>query len=119
VTYQPLLSEDFALKSALDPAIHACEEAKLVFDNAKRRDPLFGEKARVAFLQYLAVCPGKRASGEDLVDYARLQGVIPHDDRAFGSVFSTLARRGEIKRVGFTARRKGNGAGGAAIWEFV
>ena len=58
-----------------------------------------------------------RLSGEIVVDAAREHGYRPHDDRAFGAVFQSLARRGEIRHVGYTERRKGHGTGGARIWE--
>lgn len=55
-------------------------------------------------------------SSEDLVDRCKELGLVPHDDRCFGGVFLSLARKGEIRRVGYAARRKGHGTGGASLW---
>ena len=55
-------------------------------------------------------------SSEDLVDRCKSMGLVPHDDRAFGGVFLALANGGEIRRVGYTTRRKGHGTGGASLW---
>lgn len=55
-------------------------------------------------------------SSEDLVDRCKDKGLVPHDDRCFGGVFLGLARRGEIRRVGYGVRRKGHGTGGASLW---
>lgn len=55
-------------------------------------------------------------SSEDLVDQCKELGLVPHDDRCFGGVFLSLARKGEIRRVGYAARRKGHGTGGASLW---
>jgi hypothetical protein len=55
-------------------------------------------------------------TGEELVDHCLRVGLVPHDARAFGSVFGTLARRGLIEAVGFADRRKGHGTAGARLW---
>lgn len=55
-------------------------------------------------------------SGEDLVDAAVEHGHRPHDSRAFGSVFRTLARKGIIECAGFCMRRKGNATAGGRVW---
>lgn len=60
-----------------------------------------------------------RMSGEDLVDELRRSGFRPHDDRAFGGVFSVLVRERKIRQVGFVARRRGHGTAGGRIWEAV
>jgi hypothetical protein len=60
-----------------------------------------------------------RQSGEQLVNAAREAGFIPHDDRAFGPVFSGLSRKGLIRCVGYGCREKGNGTAGARVWEAV
>jgi hypothetical protein len=58
-------------------------------------------------------------SGEALTDAAKLHGFRAHDDRAFGSVYSGLARRNLIRCVGFGTRTKGHGTGGLRIWAAV
>jgi hypothetical protein len=55
-------------------------------------------------------------TGESLVDLCVSRGIKPHDQRAFGSVFGTLARRGAIVAVGYAPRRKGHGTSGARLW---
>lgn len=57
--------------------------------------------------------------GEDLVLIAKRAGHVPPDDRAFGSVFSTLSRRKEIQCVGYCNRRRGHGTAGGRIWDRV
>lgn len=54
-------------------------------------------------------------SGEKLVSEASKQ-YKPHDDRAFGTVFLSLSRRGIITKVGHAQRTKGHGTHGALIW---
>jgi hypothetical protein len=85
-------------------------------DAAERRDPLFAVKAEAAIVACLKGCKQRRASSEDLVDAARAQGLVPHDDRAFGPVFQSMARRGVIRFVGFCLRKKGHGTAGGRIW---
>lgn len=60
---------------------------------------------------------GKQVKGEVLVTAAKNAGHVPHDDRAFGSVFSSLSRQGRIKTVGFCLRKRGHGTAGGRIWE--
>ncbi len=70
--------------------------------------------ARAAVLELLS--DGVARSGEQLVDHCLRLGIVPHDARAFGSVFGTLARNGLIEAVGHAARRKGHGTSGARMW---
>ena len=58
-------------------------------------------------------------SGESLVNEAKKAGFEPHDDRAFGSVFSLLARRNVIRCSGFCERIKGHKTAGGRVWEAV
>ena len=84
---------------------------------AQRSDPEFTTKAKAAILAHLRVV-GK-ASGEDLVNVAIAHGARPHDARAFGSVFQSLSRSGEIRTVGFCLREKGHGTAGGRIWSIT
>jgi hypothetical protein len=70
--------------------------------------------ARAAVLELLA--DGRARSGEEIVDHCQRLGLVPHDARAFGPVFGTLARHGRIEAVGFTTRRKGHGTAGGRLW---
>lgn len=74
------------------------------------------EAARAAVLELLREA-GRPMSGEELVDRVQERGLVPHDARAFGAVFGTLARRGLIEAVGYAARRKGHGTSGARMWK--
>lgn len=59
--------------------------------------------------------------GEDIVDGAVASGradLLAHDGRAWGPVFSSLARN-RIRCVEFGLRRKGNGTAGARKWSLV
>lgn len=60
---------------------------------------------------------GGPLSGEQLVNHCLAAGLVPHDTRAFGAVFASLARSGQIEAVGFVARTKGHGAPGARLWK--
>lgn len=73
------------------------------------------ESARAEILRALTAS-ARPMTGEELVDHCQRLGMVPHDSRAFGSVFGTLARRGLIEAVGFAARRKGHGTAGARLW---
>lgn len=73
--------------------------------------------ARAAVLELLA--DGRPRSGEEIVDHCQRLGLVPHDARAFGPVFGTLARHGRIEAVGFTTRRKGHGTAGARVWQIT
>jgi hypothetical protein len=74
-------------------------------------------RAREAVLALLA--DGQPRSGEEIVDHCQRLGLVPHDARAFGPVFGTLARHGRIEAVGFTTRRKGHGTAGARVWRIT
>lgn len=83
-------------------------------DRAHRTDPTFSAKAEAAILAHLKAVG--RASGEELTGVARAQGAVPPDDRAFGPVYASMARRGLIRTAGFCMRAKGNGTAGGRIW---
>ena len=70
--------------------------------------------AKAAILDLLA--DGRPRSGEELVDHCIRSGIVPHDQRAFGSVFGRLSQDGKIEAVGYTERRKGHGTAGGRIW---
>jgi hypothetical protein len=78
------------------------------------------EAARVFVLQWLAEYGP--SWGEDITDAAHktpCAELHAHDDRAWGSVFSSLARRHRIRCVELGMRRKGNGTAGARKWSLV
>ena len=105
------LSIEFDVREAGRTASEACTAKAL------RSDPAFTEKAAAAILAHLRVVG--QASGEVLTDVAMAHGARPHDARAFGSVFSGLARKNQIRTVGFCMRDKGHGTAGGRIWGLV
>jgi hypothetical protein len=84
---------------------------------ALRNDPAFVQKAQEAILAHLRVVG--EASGEVLTDVAIAHGARPHDQRAFGAVFSGLSRKKLIRTVGFCMRAKGHGTAGGRVWGLV
>lgn len=114
---QTALMDGAGRQLTLDDARAAGQHGMAVsLEAAEKRDPLFASKAERAILAHLAACPGLQCNGEDLVDIAKAHGAVPHDDRAFGAVFQSLARRGLIRCIGYGIRRKGRGTAGARIW---
>jgi len=73
------------------------------------------DAARAAILDALTKS-GRAMTGEELVDHCQRLGMVPHDARAFGSVFKKLVKDKQIVSVGFAARRKGHGTAGARLW---
>lgn len=86
-----------------------------VSENAEEHAPGFAERAQAFVLDYLR--QNGPASGEAVTDACKAAGIVPHDDRAFGSVYMALSRRGLIRKVGHAMRRKGHGCAGGNIWE--
>ena len=58
-------------------------------------------------------------SGEELTDHCMRNGIVPHDARAFGAVFQSLARDGLIETVGFCPRAKGHWTAGGRLWRIT
>lgn len=74
----------------------------------------FMRRACEHVLMLLAVRP---TSGERLTEMCKLAGIVPpNGDRAFGAVYSSLAKKGLIQKVGTCLREKGNGTSGGNIW---
>jgi hypothetical protein len=86
-------------------------------DKAERLDDGFRERAQQFVLGYLK--QHGASSGELMTDAAKLAGIRPLDDRAFGPVYATLARKGLIVAAGFCARRKGHGTAGGRVWRLA
>ena len=83
-------------------------------DKAESQAPGFCEAAEAFVLGYLQ--QHGPTSGEVITDAAKLAGIRPREDRAFGPVYGTLARQGRIKCAGFCIRRKGRGTAGGRVW---
>lgn len=105
------MSIDFDAREAGRTASEACTS------KAQRADPTFVQKAQEAILAHLRVVG--QASGEVLTDVAIAHGARCHDQRAFGGVFAGLARKNQIRTVGFCMREKGHGTAGGRIWGLV
>lgn len=107
---QPVL--DFtAATIARDQAIQR------VTQHAEDACPDFLERACAHVTAYLAT--HGPTSSEDLSIHCKTAGIVPHDDRAFGAVYRTLARRGVIVRVGEAVRRRGHLTAGGSVWDLV
>lgn len=75
----------------------------------------FLELAGALMVSHLRRCGP--TSGEVLVDECKAAGIKPPaDDRAFGAVFMSLVRRGEIVKVGSCPRRKGHLTAGGSVY---
>lgn len=88
--------------------------AGLCAERAEDDVPDFSERAKAFVLEYLR--DHGVSSSELITDAAKLAGLVPHDDRAFGAIYQSLARRKRIEFVGFCARRKGHGTAGGRLW---
>lgn len=60
--------------------------------------------------------PDVSLRGEDIVNAAKVSGIRPPDDRAFGAVFSKAIRLGYITPVGYAPRVKGHGTAGGRVY---
>ena len=85
-----------------------------VADNA---GPLFIELAKAFVPAYLA--EHGATSAEDLTDACKADGIVPHNDKAFGCVYSQLSRSGSIRSCGTVKRRKGHASGSCNVWELT
>lgn len=81
---------------------------------AERVMPDFKSTAEEAILAHLRAAGP--TSGEVLTDVAKAHGARCRDDRAFGSVYQSLARRNLIRCVGFCVRTKGHATAGGRVW---
>ena len=100
----------------MNPATQGHAAAASCAEKAERVSGFDTEAAKSAVLECLTQWPGGR-SGEDLTDHCKAKGIVPHNDKAFGAVFGSLSRAGQIVRAGYTLRRKGNGTSGATLWK--
>ena len=83
--------------------------------HAEQHHPGFAERAADFVLRYLA--SHGPTPGEQITNACKAEGVRPHDDRAFGSVYMRLARQGRIVKVGTCRRERGHGTAGGHIWD--
>lgn len=92
-------------------------EAERAAQHASLSMPTFSLRARTHVLAVLA--GSGDTSGEVLTDSCKAAGIVPPDDRAFGSIYAWLVRTGQIRCVGMVARTKGHGTSGGRVWRLV
>lgn len=93
------------------------EGMELAAARAERADPGFRHRAQAFVLTYLR--KHGKTKGEALVNECKKAGMVPPDDRAFGTVFSGLSRAGLIACAGFCLRTKGHSTAGGRVWKAV
>ena len=89
-------------------------------DKAESKSPGFADIAADVAEQYLRAMHSQGkipVSSESITNAIKRAGVVPHDDRAFGSVIRRLVQRGVIEFVGNCTRTRGNGARGGSLWK--
>lgn len=93
------------------------EHGERAEQRANENAPGFSERAIEHVRQAMLASPaGTTMRGEDLVNGAKLAGIRPPDDRAFGPVFAKAIREGLIEPVGFAPRVKGHGTAGGRVY---
>lgn len=91
-------------------------------DDAMRQVAQHAEEARRDFHRHATVFVVRYleahgpTAGEALTAACKVEGITPHDDRAFGSIYMTLARRGIIEKTGTVRRERGHGTAGGNVW---
>lgn len=88
-----------------------------VAQHAEDVRPSFGAQAAEFVLIYLAL--HGPTSSEILTTKCKAGGIKPHDDRAFGTVYMSLAKRGLIEKVGSVRRERGHGTSGGNVWDLT
>jgi hypothetical protein len=87
-------------------------------DRAERKAPGFGDRARAFAVEFLKKYG--TASSESITNACKAAGITPEsDDRAFGGVYFSLARRGYITYVGPCTRTRGHGTGGGRLYQWT
>lgn len=79
--------------------------------------PTFAELASAYVLVYLE--SHGPATGEQLTDACKAQGIVAHSDKAMGPVLMALSRRKLIEKCGYAPRKKGHGCAGANLWKLT
>lgn len=111
----PIIERGYYEPTKLQAARARGEDAgRACAEKAERTTGFDADAARAFVLAYLRTHGA--SPGEDITDAAKAAGHRPHEDRAFGPVYATLARRGLIVTAGFCMRRKGNATAGGRVW---
>ncbi|THJ32391.1 hypothetical protein E8K88_11865 [Lampropedia aestuarii] len=90
------------------------EAGQACADKQEQATPGFSERAYAFIVEYIAV--HGPISGELVTNAAKMAGIRPADDRAFGSIYARALREDAIRIVGSTTRIKGHGTGGARVY---
>ena len=110
MSFDQQLAIDFDAPTMADARAARDVGMALVADKAERDVPGFSERAFAALLAY--VSQHATFTGEDCTDAIKAQGIVPDNDKAFGSVYMRAIRLRFIRRIGFEPRRKGHGSPG-------
>lgn len=93
------------------------EAAQKAVDRAESEGPGFSERALEHIRTTMqTAAPGAQLRGEDIVNAAKVVGIRPPDDRAFGAIFAKAIREGLIAPVGYAPRVKGHGTAGGRVY---
>lgn len=75
----------------------------------------FTDQAKAFVIAYLTA--HGTASGETLTDACMAAGIVPaNGPRAFGAVYMSLSKRGQIVKCGTAVRKKGHLTSGGNLW---
>ena len=102
----------------LDWTAVVAERDRVLEQVERSAGPQFASDAAAFVERFLSTRP-EGASAERITDACKAEGIVPHDDRAFGPVYMRLARRGIIEKVRHVARAKGHGTAGGNVWRRV
>lgn len=93
------------------------EAGQACLDKAEHTAPDFGERAYDFIVDYVrAHGTPDGVAGEAVTLAAKVAGIRPHDDRAFGGVYARAIRAGDIRVVGATNRVRGHGTAGGRLY---
>ncbi len=110
------MSAPFITRSRMARKLGA-EHGERAEHRANENEPGFSERAIDHIRQAMLDSPaGASLRGEDIVNGAKLAGIRPPDDRAFGPVFAKAIRQGLIEPIGFAPRVKGHGTAGGRVY---
>ena len=93
------------------------EAGALCLDRAESIVADFGARAFEFIREYAQ--QHSTFTGEDATNAAKMAGIRPLDDRAFGPVYAKAIRQSVIRVIGFVPRVKGHGSAGGKLYTRV
>ncbi len=99
------------------PTLEAYDAIEACAEKAEETCPDFKERAREFVLGYLR--DHGPTVGEKITLACTSAGIKPHDDRAFGAVYTGLSRAKLIELAGYAIRERGHGGGINRIWQLA